>query len=254
MGKWKTSKEAPGHLSSPRQRRWPQEVPGEPFPATGVGVPTVTLWRTQLHTWLPPAENLLVWGLWEWDLCRWAWFVFFYTAFYFLQEVLSPLITTSYCHSEQKLWSTDPLPLLFSLYVQRERERILSTETHGSFQLHLMAEIIPSQGKIYRPNEGYSLEFLRPVDFGQPGEHQQVPWVSSEKIRIDGRESHGRSEDDVLSTVCGYAASCSRPCSWLRDGLAKLDLEVVLVIAAMSTGLKFITCHGMSESFPETAS
>lgn len=123
MGKWKTSKEAPGHLSSPTQRRWPQEVPGDPFPATGVGVPTVTLWRTELHTWLPLAENLLVWGLWEWDLCRWAWFVFFYTAFYFLQGVLSPLITTSYCHSEQKLWSVDPLPLLFSLYVQRERKK-----------------------------------------------------------------------------------------------------------------------------------
>lgn len=122
MGKWKTSKEVPGHLSSLRQRRWPQEVPGDFFPAPAVGVPTVTLCRLELLTWLPPAENLLVLHLWEWDLCGWTWFVFFYAVFYFFQGALSPFIITWYLHLEQKLWSMGLLPLLFSLCLQRERE------------------------------------------------------------------------------------------------------------------------------------
>ena len=79
-----------------------------------------------------------------------------------------------------------------------------------------------------------------------------TPWVSSKKIRIDGRESPGKPEDDVLHAVCSYVASCSQPSSWPRDGLAKLILEVVLVVTVMSAGLKFITCHGMSEMFPKT--
>lgn len=122
-GKWKTSKEVSGHLSSPRQRRWPQEVPGDPFPSPAVGVPAVTLCRTELHAWLPPAENLLVLCLQEWDLCGWTWFVFFYAAFYSLQWALSLFITASYLHSEQKLGNMDPFLLFFSIYIQRERER-----------------------------------------------------------------------------------------------------------------------------------
>lgn len=67
----------------------------------------------------------------------------------------------------------------------------------------MMVEITPSQGKIYRPNQGYSLEFLRTVDFGQPGEHQQAPWVSRE-VRMNGRQSLGKPENDMLRPVCGY--------------------------------------------------
>lgn len=73
--------------------------------------------------------------------------------------------------------------------------------------MHSMVEITLSQSKNYRPNQVYSLEFIRPVDFGQPGERQQAPWVSSEKLRIDGRESPGRPADAkaVCSLqLCGF--------------------------------------------------
>lgn len=139
--------------------------------------------------------------------------------------------------------------LVLYMYRERKREIILWTETYGSFKLHLMVEITPSQGKIYRPNQGYSLEFLRPVDFGQPVKRQQALWVSSEKIRINGRESPGRPENDMLCAVCGYVTSCSWPSSWHRDGLAKLVLEVVPVIAAMSIGPSLSLVMGCLKCF-----
>lgn len=81
-----------------------------------------------------------------------------------------------------------------------------------------------------------ALSFLGQLILAQPGQHQQAPWVSRE-IRINVRKSPGRPEDDILHAVCGYVASCSQPSFWTSDGLAKLVLEVVLVIAAMPTGL-----------------
>lgn len=121
MGKYKISKEAPGHFSSRIQRWWSQEMSGDPYLATAVEVCTVTLSRTkELATCLTDSSRKrdciepVGGGSLGMDLI-----CIFHTAFYFLQGPLSPL--TALClHSEKKLWSVNLLPL--SICTERKRD------------------------------------------------------------------------------------------------------------------------------------